>query len=186
MEYQKITNLIDDASNQHSKFRTTNWVEINDESRGTSNVNSQIKFKTTILKSNLCDYTDAYILVKGRIPITGAGDDAAAIQADERDKGVAFKNCAPLTNCISEITQIHNAKDIYIVMPIYNLIEYSDYYSKTSGSLWQYYRDEPNDSLENFESFKFEMKITVNSPAASNEKDVEIMKYIKKNLRIWS
>ena len=59
MEYQKIANLIDYASNQHSKFRTKNWVEINDESRGTYNVNSQIKFKTTMLKSSLCDYSDA-------------------------------------------------------------------------------------------------------------------------------
>ena len=89
-----------------------------------------------MLKSSLCDYSDAYILVKGKITITGA-DDAAAKQADERDKGVAFKNCAPFTNCVSEInnTQIDNAKDIDIVMPMYNLIEYSDNYSKTSGSL---------------------------------------------------
>ena len=78
MKYQKISNLIDDASNQPSKFKTKNWVEINDESRRTYDVNSQIKFKTTMLKSTLCDYSDAYILVKGRIKITGAGDDAAA------------------------------------------------------------------------------------------------------------
>ena len=84
--------------NQSSKFRTKNWVEINDESRGTYNVNSQIKFKTTMLKSNLCDYSYAYILVKGKITITGAGDDAAVRRADERDKSVAFKNCAPFTN----------------------------------------------------------------------------------------
>ena len=148
MEYQKIANLLDDnKSNQPSKFTTKSWVEINDESRGTYNVNSQIKFKTTMLKSSLCDYSDAYILVKGTITITGAGDDAAVRQADEKDKGVVFKNCAPFTNCISEInnTQVDNAKDIDIVMPMYNLIEYSDNYAKTSGSLWQYYRDEPND-----------------------------------------
>ena len=74
---------------------------------------------------------------KGTITSTGAGDDAAARQADERDKGVVFKNCAPFTNCISEInnTQVDNAKDIDIVMPMYNLIEYSDNYAKTSGSL---------------------------------------------------
>ena len=78
MEYQKIANLIDDASNQPSKFKTKNWVEINHESRGTYNVNSQVKFKTTMLKSILCDYSDAYMLVKGNITITGAGDDAAA------------------------------------------------------------------------------------------------------------
>ena len=64
---------MDDASNQPSKFRTKNWVEINDESRGAYNVNSQIKFKTTVLKSSLCDYSDAYILVKGTITIVGEG-----------------------------------------------------------------------------------------------------------------
>ena len=91
MEYQKIANLIDDASNQPSKFRTKNWVEINDESRGTYNVNSQIKFKTTMLKSSLCDYSDSYIPVKGKITITAAGHDAAARQADERDSALALK-----------------------------------------------------------------------------------------------
>ena len=143
MEYQKIANLIDDVSNQPSKFRTKNWVEISDESRGTYNVNSQIKFKTTMLKSSLCDYSDAYILIMGKIAITGRRADVAARQADEREKGVAFKNRAPFTNCISEInnTQVDNAKDIDIVMPMYNLIEYSDNYAKTSGSLWQYFKD---------------------------------------------
>ena len=128
MEYQKITNLLDGASNQPSKFKTKNWVETNDESRVTYNVNSQINFKTTMLKSSLCDYSDAYILVKGKITITGTGDDAAVRQSDERDKDVASKNCAPFTNCISEInnTQIYNCKDIDIVMPLYNLLEYSD------------------------------------------------------------
>ena len=140
MEHQKIINLLDDnKSNQPSKFRTKNWVEINDESRGTYNVNSQIKFKTTMLKSSLCNYSDAYILVKGTITIEGAGADAAVRQADERDKGVIFKNCAPFTNCISKInnTQVDNARDIDIVMPMYNLIEYCDNFAKTSGSLWQ-------------------------------------------------
>ena len=113
------------------------------------NVNSDIRFKTTMLKSSLCDYSDAHILVKGTITITGVGDDDASIQADERDKGAIFKNCAPFINCKYEInnTEIDNAKDVDIVMPLYNLIEYSDNYSKTSGSLWQYYRDEQNDNL---------------------------------------
>ena len=120
-------------------------------------------------------------MVKGTITITGAGDDAVARQADERGKGVAFKNCAPFTNCISEInnTQVDNAKDIDIVMPMYNLIEYSDNYAKTSGSLWQYYRHESNDNLANSESFKFKVKITGKTPAADNEKDVEIMVPLK-------
>ena len=91
MKYQKIANLIDDASNQPSKFRTKNWFEINDESRGTYDANCQTKFKNKMLKSNLCDYSDAYILVKGKITITGAGADAEARQADERDKGVTIK-----------------------------------------------------------------------------------------------
>ena len=84
-----------------------------------------------MLKYSLCDYRDAYLLVKGKITITGAGDDEVARQADERDKDVAFKNCAPFTNCISEInnTQVENAKDIDIVRPIYNLIEYGNNYA---------------------------------------------------------
>ena len=181
MEYQKIANLIDDTSNQPSKFRTKNWVDINDESRGACNVNSQIKFKTTMLKSSLCDYSDAYILVKGTITIEGAGADAAARQVDERDKSVALKNCAPFTNCISEInnTQIDNAKDIDNVMPMYNLIEYSDNYAKTTRSLWQYFRDEPNDILAESESFKSKITITGKTPANDNEKDVEIMVPLK-------
>ena len=188
MEHQKIANLLDDnKTNQPSKFRTKNLIEINDESRGTYNVKSQIKFKTTMLKSSLCDYSDAYILVKGTITITEAGADAAARQADERDKGVRFKNCAPFANCISEInnTQVDNAKDIDIVMPMYNLIEYSNNYAKTSGSLWQYYRDEPNDNLANSESFKFKVKITGKTPNDDNGKDVEIMVPLKYLSNFW-
>ena len=86
MEYQKITNLLDDSSNKTSKFRTKNWVEINDKSRGTYNDDKQIKFKTTMLKSSLCDYSDAYILVKEKITITGTGDDAAAKKTDDKIK----------------------------------------------------------------------------------------------------
>ena len=137
MEYQKIANLQDNrASNQPSKFRTKNWVEINDVSREEYTAGSDIKFKTTMLRSSLCDYADAYILVKGTITITGAGDDAAARRADERNKGVIFKNCAPFTKCISKTNdaEIDNAQDIDIVMPMYNLIEYSNNYLKTSGS----------------------------------------------------
>ena len=133
MEYQKIANLIDDDSlNQPSKFITRNWVEINDESRAAYNVNNQIKFKTTMLKSSLCDYSDAYILVKGTISINNAAAQGAA--ANNTNKKAIFKNCAPFTNCISENnnTQIDNAKDIDVVMPMYNLIKYSDNYAKNS------------------------------------------------------
>ena len=109
MEYQKIANLLKNKSDQSSKFRTRNWVEINDESRG-NYANSDIKFKTTMLRSNLSDYADSYILAKGTIAITGAGDNDAARRADERDKGVTFKNRAPFTKCISRInnTDINN------------------------------------------------------------------------------
>ena len=189
MEYQKIANFIDDTSNQPSKFRTRNWVEINDDSRGAYNVNSQIKFNTTMLKSSLCDYSDAYILVKGTITTEGEGADAAARHADERDKGVASKNCAPFTNCISEVnnTQVDNAKDIDIVMPMYNLTEYSDNYAKTSGSLWQYFRDEPdyNNDMDESESFKSKIKITGKTPNNGNGKDVEIMVPLKYLSNFW-
>ena len=84
MEYQKISDLLESTSDNLSKFRTRNWVEVNDESRG-NYANSDIRFKTTMLRSNVCDYADSYILVKGTLRITGAGDEAAARQADERD-----------------------------------------------------------------------------------------------------
>ena len=141
-------------------------------------------FKTTMLKSSLCDYGDAYILVKGTITITGVGDDAGARQADEKDKGVIFKNCAPFINCKTEInnTEIDNAEDIDIVMPMYNLIEYSDNYLKTSGILWQYYKDKPNDNLTDSESFKFKKKkIAGKTPDGGNSKEVEIAVPLKIN-----
>ena len=102
-----------------------------------------------MIRSNLYDYSDAYILVSGTITITGAGADDSEKQADERNKGVIFKNCAPFIECISNInnTQIDNAKYIDVAMPMYNLIEYSDDYSKTLGSSLQYYRDDPNDNI---------------------------------------
>ena len=85
MEYQKIINFLDNTPNQLSKFRTKNWIQINDQSRAVYNINSDFRFKTTMLKSSLCDYSDTYILVKGTIIITEAGADAPARQADERD-----------------------------------------------------------------------------------------------------
>ena len=195
MEYQKIASLIDDgASNQPSKFRTRNWIEINDESRGTYNVNSQIKFKTTMLKSSLCDYSDAYILVKGTITVNNTAAQGAA--ANNTNKKVIFKNYAPFTNCISEInnTQIDNAKDIDIVMPMYNLIEYSDNYAKTTGRLWQYCKDIPARSANNnivifaennmTDSFKFKATIT-GQTGDDGTKDVEIMVPLKYLSNFW-
>ena len=130
MEYQKISNLLNDPSNQPFKFTTRNWVEINDEARGPYSPNKQIKFKTSMLRSSLCDYSDAYILVKGNISV----NNTAA--ANNTNKKVIFKNCAPFTSLISKInnTQIDHAEYIDIVMPMYNLIEYSDNYSK---NIWK-------------------------------------------------
>ena len=114
MEYQKTVNLLDNSANHLSEFRRKNWIEINDESRGVCNVNSNIRFKTKMLKSSLCDCSDAHILLKGRITFTGPGADATARQVNERDKGVIFKNCARFNNCKSEINnaEIDNAKNI--------------------------------------------------------------------------
>ena len=195
MEYQKIVNLIDvDASNQPSKFRTRNWVEINDESRGADNVNSQIKFKTTMLKSSLYDYSYAYILVKGTISVNKTAAQGAAV--NNNNKKVIFKNCAPFTNCISEInnTQIDNAKDIDIVMPMSNLIKYSDNYANTTGSLWQCCKDIParnaNDEIIVFDvnnvtdSFNFKAK-TTGRTGNNGTKDVEIMVPLKYLSSFW-
>ena len=133
MKYQKIANLLDSASNKPSKFKTRNWVEINDDIRGAYSPNKQIEFKTTMLRFCLCDYSDAYLLVKENISV----NNTAAATTNNTNKKVIFNNCAPFTNCISKITntQIDNAKYIDIVITMYKLIEYSDNYSKTSGSL---------------------------------------------------
>ena len=182
--------MIDDASNQLSKFRTKHWVEINDESRGTYSVNSQIKFKTTMLKSSLCDYSDAYILVKGTITVNNTA--AADPNANNTDKKVIFKNCAPFTNCISEInnTQVDNAKDINIIMPMYNLIEYSNNYAKTSGSLWQYCLDIPavnnNNEIVNDLNDSFNLKAKITSQNGDDgTKNVEIMVPLKYLSNFW-
>ena len=194
MEYQKIANLINNASNQPLKYRTKNWVEINDELRGTHNVNSRIKYKTTMLKSSLCDYSDGYILVKGTITI----DKSAATDADgnNTNKKVTFKNCAPFTNCISETNnaQVDNAKDLDIVMPMYNLIKYSDNYSKTSGSLWHYCKDIPavdnNNAIVNFsennltDSFGFKVTMT-GQTGDDGTKNVQIMVALKYLSNFW-
>ena len=102
-----------------------------------------------MLRSNLCDFADAYILVKATIIINGVGNDNAAKWLDERNIGVVLKNWAPFTKCIYRInnTDTDNAQDIDIVILMYNLMEYSDNYPKTSGSLWQYYKDDPNNNI---------------------------------------
>ena len=125
MEYHKIINLLDDTTNQPSKFGRRNWVEINDESKGRYD-NSNIRFKTMI-RSSLFDYSNAYIIVKGTITISNTtAADAAVINTNKK---VTFKICAPFTDCITEIniTQIDDAQEIDVVFPMYNLIKYVYY-----------------------------------------------------------
>ena len=141
-----------------------------------------------IVKLSLKLQCDAYILVKGTITVNNTAAQGAA--ANNTNKKVIFKNCAPFTNCISEInnTQIDNAKDIDIVMPMYNLIEYSDNNAKTTGRLWQYCKDilAKNNNNENIvfdvnnltDSFNFKVKITGRT-GNNGTKDVEIMVPLK-------
>ena len=143
MEYQKISYQLENgielnASNQPSKFRKKNWVEIYDESRRGYTTGSDIKFKIVILRSSLCDYTDPYILVKETITITGAGHNDAAKRADERNKCVIFKNCVPSIKSIIRInaTEVDNAQDIDTIMLMHNLVEYSDNQSKKNVELY--------------------------------------------------
>ena len=189
MESLRIISFSDNTPNKPNKFRTKNWVEINDDSLGTYNTNSQIKFKTLTWRSSLCDYSDAYILVSGTMTFA-----ALAARGENKNIRVVFKNCVPFTNCISEInnTQTDNSKNIDVVMPMYNLIEYSDNYLKTSGSLWQYYRDEPAltnagglaDFPGNSASFKLKQKIT-GSAGNNGTKAVQIMVPLKCLSNFW-
>ena len=108
--------MLNDESNQPSKFRSRNWLGINDEARGTYSANKQIKFKTSMLRSSLWDYNDVYILVEGNITVKNTANTGAT--ANNTNKKVIFENCASFTNCISKInnTQIDNAEYIDIVM----------------------------------------------------------------------
>ena len=145
-----------------------------------------------MLRSNLCGYSDAYITITitgNAVPPAGRTEAQllAARQADKKDKNVIFKNCASFTKCISRINNadIDVAKDIDIVMPMYNVIEYSDNYSKTSGSLYQYYKDELNDNIAGSESFKSKVKMTGKTPNDGNTKDVEIIVPLKYLSNFW-
>ena len=120
MEYQKIINLLDNTSNKPSKFRTKNWIEINDDIIGAYSPNKNIRFKTSVLRSSLCDFSDAYIIVKENITVNNTAVDGA--DANNTNKKVVFKNCAPFAKCIRKInnTQIDNAEYIAIVIPMYS------------------------------------------------------------------
>ena len=158
METQKIANFLNDFHNEYSKFATRKWYIINDQNSGQYSRRMKmiqpLNFK--VIKPNLCDYSDAYILVTGDIKIA----DIAA------DTNVAFKNFAPFTRCVTHINDEHvkTAENLDIIMYMYNLIEYSDNYADSSGSLYQFKRDESpmnnagnplNLVLDNSTSFKY-------------------------------
>ena len=161
MEFQKIVNLFDTTFDDKylPRFVTKKWIEVYDQSEKNYNVNKEIKIKTPMLRSDLCDFSDAYIVVKGDITVTNPNNA-------KRNKAVAFKNNAPFINCISKINgvKIDNAEDLDVVMPMYNLLEYSKNYRKTTGSLWNHYRDGPIDLLSSgSKSFKYKTSITGNT-----------------------
>ena len=141
---------------------------MHEESDERYNPGGEIKFKTMMLRSSLCDHSDVYILLKGTRTIAGAAADEVAQRPNKGNKQVSFKDCVPFTNCISKIydTQKDNAKNLDVVMPIYNLIDYSENYAKTSKRLWQYHKDDRNDNITNSKSFKLKARITGSTPAA--------------------
>ena len=177
MEYDKINNLLlseDNESEQLSKFITREYVRVN-SLFNTYDENKSIRFKTPMLRSNLCDYSDAYILINGTITVTapGANNGVNNIR-DKKNRSLILKNNAPFVSCITRINGelIEDADDLDIVMPMYNLLEYSKNYRKTIGLLYNYYRDElTNDDNDNFaninvvnsEAFKYKNKITGNT-----------------------
>ena len=173
MEYDKINNLLlseDNESEQLSKFITREYVTVN-SLLNTYNENRSIRFKTHMLRSSLCDYSDAYILVKGTIIVTAPVDNNNANNIrDKRNRPLILKNNAPFVSCITRINDelIEDADDLDIVMPMYNLLEYSKNYRKTIGLLYNYYRDElsgdanNNDNTVNSVTFRYKNKITGN------------------------
>ena len=188
MEYDKINNLLlseDNEIEQLSKFVTREYVTVN-SLLDTYNENKSIRFKTPILRSNLCDYSDAYILVKGTITIAGNN------LRDRQNRPLILKNNAPFISCITRINGelIEDTDDLDIVMPMYNLLEYSKNYRKTIGSLYNYCRDELSDDADNNQfnnikvvnsnTFKYKNKIINNTNNACT-KDIELaipLKYL--------
>ena len=190
METQNIVDLLNDSNNESPKFATRKWYIINDQNngqcgRGNEN-DSTIKVETKVIKPNLCDYSDAYILVTGDTKVA----DVAA------NTNVAFKNCALFTRCITHINDEHveTAENLDIIMPMYNLIEYSDNYADSSGSLYQFKRDESpindaenplNVASDNSTSFKYKASLLGkatdadgNDRSIKNTKIVVPLKYL--------
>ena len=187
METQQIINLLNNSRNEESKFATKKWYVIDIQTKnGKYKQGDVIKFETETIKSGLCDYSNAFILVTGNITVTA-----------NNDADVTFKNCAPLSICTTKINIIfvNGATHIYIAMPMYNLVEYSDNYSDTSGSLWQFKRDEVpanNADLTNNNSQSFNYKAvllgkTANSVNNTNSsvKEAKIVLPLKYLSKFW-
>ena len=173
METQKIVNLLNGFDNENSKFATKKWYIIDNNSKSNYERVNEIKFLTSSLESNPCDYSDAYILVTGNNNITGTNDG---------NTKVAFKNCAPFKKCRTEINEtfVDDAEHINIAMPMYNLIEYSDNYSDTSGNLWQFKRDEIERDVDltadNSSSFKYKSSFIGDTDADGVNRKKEVVK----------
>ena len=144
MEFTKISNLLGPAHDEVPRFITKRRIEVQSQSGSTFNASKPIRFKTSMLRSDLYDYSDAYVWVKGRITVTDPNNNA------NFDRRLTLKNNAPFISCTLKINGelVQNAEDLDIVIPMYNLLEYSKSYLKTSGSLFNYYRDEPKDHDE--------------------------------------
>ena len=177
METQKIVNLLNGSDNDNSKFATKKWYLIDSESNSNYSQNDGRKFLNRSIESSLCDYSDAYVLVTGNITAT---PNNAVTQ-------VVFKNCAPFKKCRTEINEtfVDETDFINITMPMYNLIEYSGNYSDTSGSLWQFKRDEITNNADvsnnNAPSFKYQANLIGNSEANGTKNGVKIavpLKYL--------
>ena len=182
METQKIVNLLNGSDNENSKFATTKWYVIDGESKGNYSEDDPIKFLARSIESCLCDYSDAYISVTGNI---------AAAPNNEATQ-VVFKNCAPFKDCRTEINDnfVDYANFINIAMPMYNLIEYSNNYSDTSGSLWQFKRDEIINNADvtnddNAPSFKYKASLIGNTETDGTKKGVKIAVPLKYLSNFW-
>ena len=176
MEYHKIYKFFKTIPDQIPKFVTRRWIEIYDKSGGIYNVNKEVRFKAHQLRSDLCDYNNAYIAVTSKINVTNPNNDAY-------DKKIALKNNAPFFSFISKIngTLVENAEDCNA---IYNILEYSQNYRKATGSLWNYYRDEPNSgaegsinySIKDSESFNY--KTIIIDKLQNNGNELEYIKIV--------
>ena len=181
METQKIVNLLNGCENDNSKFSIKIWYIIDSESNGNYSHNDEIKFLTRSIESSLCDYSDTYILVTGSLTAT---PNNAATQ-------VVFKNCAPFEKCRTEINEtfIDETDFINITMPMYNLIEHSDNYSDTLGSLWRFKRDERVDnadvSNDNAPSFKYKANLIGNTGNDGTKNGAKIAVPLKYLSNFW-